>query len=36
MDNGFVYFKMEKTGEVKVCGGKIYLAEIQANNEVGR
>ncbi|XP_045042800.2 la-related protein 4B isoform X2 [Desmodus rotundus] len=27
--------QMEKTGEVKVCGGKIYLAEIQANNEVG-
>lgn len=36
MDGIFIFFEMEKTGEVKVCGEQILLLEIKASSEVGR
>lgn len=36
MDGIFIFFEMEKTGDVKVCGEQILLLEIKASSEVGR
>lgn len=35
MNRVFIYFEMEKIGEVKVSGGEVHLVEIQASSEVG-
>lgn len=35
MDAGFIYFEIEKAGEVKVCGRKIHWTEIEAMRWAG-
>lgn len=36
MDGSFIYFEMEKPGEVKDCGEQMHLLEVRASDEVGR